>query len=138
MMYDLWNVKCDRQNFLSLWAIFCPFTPLTMQKIKIKKKKKTSGDIIILHKCTKIHDMLYSSWNMVCDRLFFILGYFLPFYPHNSPKIKILKKRKNTWRYYHFTYVYQKLWSDDVQLLRYGVRWMDGQMDGQADRKSDI
>ena len=53
----------DRCNFsFSFWAIFCPFTPLTAQKSKLKKneKKKTPGDIIILHKCTKNHDhMLY-------------------------------------------------------------------------------
>ena len=48
----------DRCNYFSLWGIFCPFTPLTAQKIKMKKKiKETPGDdIIILHKCTKHHD----------------------------------------------------------------------------------
>ena len=30
----------NRQNFLSFWAIFFPFTPLTTQKIKILKKWK--------------------------------------------------------------------------------------------------
>ena len=33
-------MKCNRQNVLSFWAIFCHFTPLTTQKIKILKKKK--------------------------------------------------------------------------------------------------
>ena len=40
------------------------FTPLTVRKIKISKKKmkKIPGDIIILHKYTKNHDhMLYCS-----------------------------------------------------------------------------
>ena len=32
------------------------------------------------------------------------------------------------------SHMYQKLWSDDVQFLRYGVQWMDGQTDGQTDR----
>ena len=32
--YGVW------QNFLSLWAIFCPFTPLGIQKIKILKNWK--------------------------------------------------------------------------------------------------
>ena len=40
IMYGSWDIKCDRQIFLSLWAIFCPFTPLTTQKIKILKKWK--------------------------------------------------------------------------------------------------
>ena len=30
-----------RQNFLSFWARFCPFTPLTTHKIKILKKWKS-------------------------------------------------------------------------------------------------
>ena len=45
--------------YFSFWAIFYPFTPLTAQKIKMKKKKnekkKMPGDIS-LHKCTKNHD----------------------------------------------------------------------------------
>ena len=64
MLYCSWDMVHDRCNcYFSFWAIFCPFTPLTAQKIKIKKKmKKTPGDIIILHKCTKNHDhMLYCS-----------------------------------------------------------------------------
>ena len=36
---------------------FCPFTPLTAQKIKISnKEKKRPQDIIILHRHTKNHD----------------------------------------------------------------------------------
>ena len=48
----------DGCNYFSLWAIFCPFTPVTTRKIEIKKKimKKTPGDIIILRKCTKNYD----------------------------------------------------------------------------------
>ena len=58
--------------FLSLCAFFCPFTsppPLNSPKKKhLKKMKKTPGDIIILHNCTKNHDhMLYCSWDMVRD-----------------------------------------------------------------------
>ena len=29
MMYGSWDIECDRQNFLSFWNIFCPFTLLT-------------------------------------------------------------------------------------------------------------
>ena len=48
-------------------TIFCPFTPLTAQKIKIfKNMKKTPGDIIILHMCTKNYDqMMHGSCDMV-------------------------------------------------------------------------
>ena len=38
MMYGSWDMVCDRCNYFSFWSIFCPFTPLTAQKIKILKK----------------------------------------------------------------------------------------------------
>ena len=38
-------------------------------KIKKKMKKKTPGDVIILYMCTKnYYHIMYSSWDMVCDR----------------------------------------------------------------------
>ena len=54
MMYGSCDMECNRQNFLSFWTIFCPFTCQWTQKIKIKKKKmkKMPRDIIISHKCT--------------------------------------------------------------------------------------
>ena len=72
MMHGSWDMKCDRQNFLSLLTVFCPFTPLPT------------------YFCIK--------------------------------KIKILKKYKNTLRYYHFTYVYHKWQSYDAWYFRYGVK----------------
>ena len=69
-MHDFWDMKHNKQNFLSFWAIFCPFTSLTDQntKMKKKKKKKAPRDIIILHKCSKNHNhMLYCSWDMPLD-----------------------------------------------------------------------
>ena len=123
MMYGSWDMKCDRQNFLSFWAMFCPFTPLSTQKIQNFEKMKTPGDIIILHMCTKNHDHM----------LFFIWSYSLPFYPPNSPNNQNLKNEKKTWRYHHFKHVHQKLGSGDVWFLRYGARRTDGQTDGKGD-----
>ena len=37
MMYDSWDMEHNRQIFLSIWTVFCPFTPLTTQKIEILK-----------------------------------------------------------------------------------------------------
>ena len=40
MIYGFSDMECNRQNFLSFWTIFCPFTPLTTRKTKILKKLK--------------------------------------------------------------------------------------------------
>ena len=66
MLYCSWDTTCDWCNYFSFWAIFCLFTPVTIQKMIISKNwKKNPRDIIILHSCTKNHDdMLYCSWNM--------------------------------------------------------------------------
>ena len=41
MLYCSWDMAHDRCNcYFSFRAIFCPFTPLTAQKIKMIKKKK--------------------------------------------------------------------------------------------------
>ena len=46
MLYCSWNKVYDRCNFyFSFWAIFCPFTSLTAQKIKIFKKWKRYPEI---------------------------------------------------------------------------------------------
>ena len=78
--------------FLSSWAVFCRFTPLTTWKMKISK--------MILHKSTKNHDiMLYCSWDMVCEGCncyFSFWAIFLPFNPPNSPKNENLKIMKKT------------------------------------------
>ena len=53
MPHYSWDTMCDWCNYFLFWAIFCPFTSLATQKIKILKKRKINlGDIIILHMCT--------------------------------------------------------------------------------------
>ena len=47
---------------MSFYAIFCPFSQLTTQKIKILKLKKTSGDIITLHIFTINDNYRYDVW----------------------------------------------------------------------------
>ena len=112
MVYGSWHVLHDGCNYFSFQAIFCPFIPDSPKKFKKKKKrKKNPRDIVILRMCTKNYDqMVYSSWDMVCDRCNCYLSFwaiFCPFTPLKAQKIKILKKwrKKNAWRYHHFTYV---------------------------------
>ena len=78
---------------------FLPFYPHNSSKNQNSEKmKKTTGDIIILHMCTKNYDqMMYGSWDMVCDRCncyFSFWAIFLPFYPPSSPKNQNFKKMK--------------------------------------------
>ena len=94
MMYGYWDIKRDRQNFLSFGTIFCLFTHLTTPKIKILKNwKKTPGDTIILHKCTKNHDhKLYCSLDMARNGFNCYFSFWAIFYPFTSltaQKIKI-------------------------------------------------
>ena len=126
IMYSSWDMKCDGQNFLSFWTVFCPFTPLTTWKINILKKwKKTPGDIIILHMYTKNHDhMLYCSLDMVlsgCHFYFLFWAVFCPFTSLTAKKSKFKKNEKKAWRYHHFTKVYQKSWSYAILFLIYGA-----------------
>ena len=103
MMYGSWDMEWQKQNFLSLLAIFCPFTPppplhpLTIQKTKILKKWKKAW--IYYH-----FTQLYHKWQSSNVRFlraqqteFFVtLHNFLPFYPTNNPKNqKFLKMKKH-------------------------------------------
>ena len=95
------------------------------------QKVKKNRDIIILHTCTKNYDqMMYNFSETVRDRCncyFSFWAIFCPFTPLTAQKIKILKKwrKKSAWRYHYFTYMYQKLWPDDIRFLRYAVWQMD-------------
>ena len=73
------------------------FALLPPEKWKFQNNEKTLGDIIILHKCTTNHDMLYFSWDIWCmtDLIaIFHFGLFLPFYRPNSPKNENFKNKK--------------------------------------------
>ena len=95
IIYGSRNIKCDRQKFLSFWAIFCPFSPLTTWKIKILTMKKTPGDIFTLHICTiNNNHTMYGSWDMKRNRRNFLLLWIV-FCPLLIQKIQILKKWKN-------------------------------------------
>ena len=67
-----------------------------MHKIQnFENLKKTPGDIIVLHKCTKHHDhILYCSLDMARNRC----NYF-SFWAIFCP---LRKNEKKAWRYHHF------------------------------------
>ena len=67
----------------------------------------------------------YDVWFLRCrvkqTEFFVILDHFLPFYPPNNLKIKILKKWKNSSGDIIILYMHHK-WQSHVWFLRYGVQ----------------
>ena len=112
MMYCSWDMECDRQYFIL--GHFLPFYPTKNLKNKIFskiEKKKTPGNVIILHLCTtNDNHMMYGSWYMEHDTEFFVMAdYFLHFHHPNNPwKSKFWNNEKNSMRYYYFTHVQHK------------------------------
>ena len=66
--YDVWFLRywVQQTEFFVILDHFCPFTPLTIRKIKILKKWKKLLDII-LHMLNDSH-IMYGSWDMECNR----------------------------------------------------------------------
>ena len=97
MMYCSWDIRHDRQKFLSFYFV-------TIQKIKILKEWKKHLEISSFHKyAPKIMIICYAVpeiWHMTHVILIFHFGLFLPFYPlpppppPNSPKNQNFKKWK--------------------------------------------
>ena len=124
-MWFSWDMKCTRQNFFVILGHFLPLYPSnSLKNENFKTMKQRPGDII-LHKCTKNPDhRLYCSLVMTCDRCncyFSFWAIFFRFNPLTAQKMKIPKKWKYSWRYHHFTQVYQKSWSYAILFLRYGT-----------------
>ena len=93
MVPDTWSMK---DNFLSFWAIFCCFTPLTNWKITILKKFKKHLEILSF--CTSAPKIIIcytvpGIWHMTEVIFFPFWAIFCPFTP-NSPKNQNKKKKK--------------------------------------------
>ena len=97
MMYGSWDI--ERENFLSFWTIFCPFTSLATWKIKILKNEKNSWRYYhftqVYHKWQSydVWFLRYEAWR---TEFFVILDCFLPFYFPNNPKNQNFEKLKKT------------------------------------------
>ena len=98
MRYGSWDMECDRQNFLSLWTVFCPFTPpMDQENQHFEKMKKTLEDIIILQMFTINNShLIYGFSDRECNRqnILSFWTVFCPFTPLTIQKIKILKNWK--------------------------------------------
>ena len=94
MRYSSSDMEWEGQNFFQ-FVSFLPSHPLTNWKTKtLKKMKKASRDVIILHMCTKNHNHMYASWDMNCTRHNFLSFCTIccPFPPLTTWKIEISKK----------------------------------------------
>ena len=99
-LYSSWYMKCSRQNFLSFWVLFCPFTPLTTQINQNFEKMKKSLEIWSFYtNVPKIMIICYTVpeiRSMTDVIVIFHFGLFFAFVPLTSQKIKIYTKWKKT------------------------------------------
>ena len=79
MMHDSWDMEYNRQIFLSLWTIFCPFTPTE-----------------VYHKWQS-YDIRFLRYQLQQTGFFCVLGPFFALLPLTAKKWKYKKKLK-TWK----------------------------------------
>ena len=124
-MHASWDMEYDRHNFLSFWAIFCPFTPLLTPKINIWNKcKKNPWRYPITHVYHKwrLYNVWFLRYKAQKTEFFVILDYFLLFYPPTYPEKNVFEKmRKMPIDTIILQMCIIKWKSYDVSFLRYGV-----------------
>ena len=93
----VWDTAHDRCNcYFSFWTIFCPFTPITAQKMIFFKQKNTW----IYHHFTQVYQKSWSYAILFLRSGLWPCCYFsfwaicCPFTPITAQKIKISTKRK--------------------------------------------
>ena len=145
-MTNYFNNGCTTKNMIKwcmlthIWSvtdiIFCHFRPFFAilrnywpQKLKFGKNVKNTWRYYpfthVYHK-SRSYDVWFLRYKVQRTKIYAILSFlrFLSFYPLillTNQMIKILKKWKKTWRYYHFTLVYHKWRSCAVWFLIYQV-----------------
>ena len=77
MMHDSWDMEYNRQIFLSLWTIFCPFTPTE-----------------VYHKWQS-YDIRFLRYQLQQTGFFCVLGPFFALLPLTAKKWKYKKKIEN-------------------------------------------
>ena len=82
MIYGFWDIKRDR-IFCQFGLFFCPFIPLTIQKINILKKWKNLLEISSFYMSNiNQNHMMYDSWDMKrADKIFSHFGQFFALLP---------------------------------------------------------
>ena len=98
-MYGSPDMECNRQNILPFCTIFCPFTPLTTQKIKIWKNEKNIRRYYLFthvyHKWQS-YEVWFLRYQAGRTEFFVIVDHFLQFYPHKTLNNQNFEKLKKT------------------------------------------
>ena len=68
-MYSSWDTKWDGQNFLSFWAIFCPFTPQELELSKFWKIEKKHHEISSFYTCVPKFTIIWCMLPKICSAL---------------------------------------------------------------------
>ena len=97
MTYGSWDLKCDRQNFLSFWAFFALSLSWQPEKSKFYKNEKNAWKYYhftqLYHKW-KSYNVWFLRYRTRQTQFFVILDHFLPFYPTNNQKNQNKRKMK--------------------------------------------
>ena len=139
MMYASWDKDCNRQWHFGPFFAFYHTNNSERQNFEKKKQKSTWRYYPLKNTYYKSrsYDVWFLKYKVQQTWIFCHFGPFPALLPPDNLKIKTLKYEENTWRYYHFTNVYNKWWSYNVWFLRYGAWQMDRHTDGQMDRLMD-
>ena len=116
MVYCSRDIARDGCNcYFSLWAIFCPFTPMTSpKKEQIIENEKIYIYISLFYTFVlEIMLICYTVPQILCVTdviVVFHFGLFLALLPPQQPKkLKFQKNEKNSWKCHHFIHVCQNL-----------------------------
>ena len=98
--YDVWFLEYgawQTEFFVILGHFFSLYPTNNLKNQNFEKMIKKPEDTIILPLCTtNDNHMMYGSWDIKCDRIFFlILDYILPFYSSNNQENLNFEKMKN-------------------------------------------
>ena len=125
-MYGSWDIEHNRHNILSSWTIFCPFTPLKTQKIKILKKWKKCLKISFYTSVSKIMIICYTVpeiWHVTRCNFYFSFWAIFCLYPPNS-----LKNQNFKINLHMCNNNYDQMMYDSWDMVH------DGQMDGRMEK----
>ena len=97
MMYGSWDMERNRQDFLSFWTDFCPFTPYGPRKSKFLKYQEKTGRYYhftnVYHK-RQSYDVLFLRYGLQRTESFAFFALLPPPPPNNTKNQQFQKMKK--------------------------------------------